>query len=208
VEDIEEEKVNTESGGYRAVEAVKNLLTLLVAAGIVLAAVLFAINKSPQKSLFGYRYYTVLTSSMAPELRVGDLILVKLTDPEEIQEGDIITFNPSEDGDTYLTHRVTQRLEDYQGTGVTCFITKGDANGVEDGFVIDGSRVIGRVGFCIPKLGYVVRFIQLKWYFVVLFIVLLFLLTELLKTYFRLGEEEAEEEEQATEIIGKRREKL
>jgi signal peptidase len=99
-------------------------------------------------------------------------------------------------------------LEDYQGTGVTCFITKGDANEVEDGFVIDSSRVIGRVGFCIPKLGYVVRFIQLKWYFVVLFIVLLFLLTELLKTYFRLGEEEAEEEEQATEILGKRREKL
>lgn len=175
---------NQISLGYRIVDIVKNISIFLVSACILIGAVLFAADKSPQKSIFGYRFYTVLTASMEPELSVGDVVIVKLADADEIAVDDIITFNPSSESDAYLTHRVTQKLADYEGTGVTCFKTKGDANETEDSFLIDSSRVIGKVKLCIPKIGYVIRFIQLKWYFVIPLVIMLFVFFKLLKIYF------------------------
>ncbi len=130
------------------VEIIRTIFIYLLSACIIIAAILFATDKSPQKSLFGYRYYTVLTPSMEPELSVGDMVIVKLANADEIAEGDVITFNPSSETDAYLTHRVTQLFPDYQGTGVTCFKTKGDANETEDSFLVDSSRLIGKS--CVP----------------------------------------------------------
>jgi signal peptidase len=132
---------------------------------------------------------------MEPEYSVGDIIIVKLTDAEDIESGDVITFNPSNDSDAYLTHRVTEKLTDYNGTGVTCFRTKGDANNVEDSFLIDSSRVVGTVSFNIPKIGYAVRFVQLKWYIVLPLTVMILVLFQLLKIYFRDNGESGTETE-------------
>lgn len=187
------EKSETISKGYRIFSLVRTVFIYLLSACILISAILFAVNRSPQKSLFGYRYYTVLTPSMETELSVGDLVFVKLSNAEDIEVGDVITFNPSDDAETYLTHRVTQKLPDYEGTGVTCFITKGDANEAEDGFILDSSRVIGKVTFHIPKLGYMIRAVQLKWYFIIPLVIMLVVFFELLKAYFRAAPEEEED---------------
>lgn len=131
---------------------------------------------------------------MEPELSVGDMVIVKLANADEIAEGDVITFNPSSETDAYLTHRVTQLFPDYQGTGVTCFKTKGDANETEDSFLVDSSRLIGKVAFHIPKIGYIVRFVQLKWYFVIPLVIMIFVFFELLKRYLAFDKEENETE--------------
>jgi signal peptidase len=173
--------------GYRLFIGFKTFFVYLLAIAIVVGAILFASDKSPQKSIFGYRYYTVLTGSMEPTLHVGDMVIVKLTNASDIQVGDVITFNPSSDSDAYLTHRVSEKFENYEDSGVTCFKTRGDANDSEDGFLIDSSRVVGTVSFDIPKLGYVVRFVQLRWYFVLAFVVLLYVFFRLIGYYFELG---------------------
>lgn len=170
-------------------EIFKTICIYLLSIAIIIGAILFATDKSPQKSLFGYRYYTVLTGSMEPTLSTGDIVIVKLSNASDINEGDIITFNPSNESDAYLTHRVTQKLENYDNTGVTCFKTQGDANSTEDGFLIDSSRVIGTVSFSIPKLGYLIRFVQLKWYFVLVFVILLCVFFKLIGYYFNLEDE-------------------
>ncbi len=176
--------------GGKIVSVLSTVFVYLLAVCIVIAALLFASDNSPQKSVFGYRYYTVLTPSMEPELGVGDMVIVKLADADDIEVGDVITFNPSSDTDTYLTHRVTAKYENYEGTGVTCFTTKGDANDSEDGFLLDEDRVIGKVVLHIPYLGYIVRFIQLRWYYVVPLIILIFIFFRLLRIYFTADEEE------------------
>jgi len=185
----------TASGaGFRIFSIIRKILVYLLAAGIIVAAAFFAADRSPDKSLFGIRYYTVLTDSMMPAFASGDMIFVRITDAQEIGEGDIITFNPSTSSDAYLTHRVVEKLPDYQGTGVTCFRTKGDANDAEDQFLIDEDRVIGVVKFHLPKLGFVMRLIQLRWYFIVPLIVLLFVFIELMRRYFALrGEDDVSE---------------
>lgn len=160
---------------------------------MIIAALMFAASNNPSKSLFGYRYYTVLTPSMEPAYSVGDMVFVKIESADKINIGDVITFNPSADSEAYLTHRVIEKYPDYQGSGITCFRTKGDANDSEDTFLIDEERVIGPVVAAIPKLGYVVRFVQLRWYYIVPIIALIFVFFKLMGIYLAPKEEAAEE---------------
>lgn len=178
------------SAAVRFFDALTTVFVYLLSACILIGAVLFAFNTSPSKSIFGYRYYTVLTDSMLPKYKTGDVVFVHIESGDKINVGDVITFNPSRDSDAYLTHRVTEKFDDYEGTGVTCFRTKGDANNVEDSFLIEEERVIGKVNFGIPKLGYVIRFIQLRWYFVAATAVMIFIFIKLLKIYFSTDDEE------------------
>ena len=178
---------------------VRTVLVYLLAAAIILAAALFAAAKKTDKSLFGYRYYVVLTDSMMPAFKSGDMVFVKICSADSIQSGDIITFNPSSDGDAYLTHRVTEKFPDYQGTGVTCFRTKGDANTDEDSFLIDESRVIGKVQAYVPNLGYIIRFVQLRWYYIAPLVILLFVFFRLVQYYFDLKSEDENEEENSAQ---------
>ena len=186
--------------GYRIFLIVRKIFIYLLALIILLAAAFFAADRSPDKSLFGYRYYTVLTDSMSPEFNSGDMVFVKICGADKIEKGDIINFNPSSDSDAYLTHRVTEKFPDYQGSGVTCFRTKGDANDTEDQFLIDEARVIGKVSFHVPKLGFIIRFIQLRWYFVVPLTALLFVFFALMKHYFELRDESEDEQEDEPKV--------
>ena len=195
----QEENQSRVSAGYRVFSVVRTVFIYLLSLAIVVAALFFAASRNPSKSLFGFRYYTVLTDSMVPEFASGDMVFVKMMDAADIEVNDIITFNPSSDGDAYLTHRVTEKLENYEGTGVICFRTKGDANDTEDAFLIDESRVIGTVKFHIPKLGIAVRFIQLRWYLVLPILALLLVFFWLMKYYFSLRGETGEETSEETE---------
>jgi signal peptidase len=132
---------------------------------------------------------------MVPEFWSGDMVFVKITPAKDINVQDIITFNPSSNSDAYLTHRVIEKIDNYEGTGVTCFRTKGDANDSEDSFLVDEGRVIGIVKFHVPKLGIVIRFLQLRWYFVLPLVIMLFVFLGLIKYYFELKEEGDEEED-------------
>lgn len=181
--------------GARIFDIAFSVFVYLLAAAILVGALLFSFSTSPDKALFGYRYYTILTPSMSPTYNVGDMIFVQLKGPEDINEGDVITFNPSQDSDAYLTHRVTEKIVDYQGTGVTCFRTRGDANDSEDSFLIESDRVIGTVNFGIPYLGFVVRFIQLRWYIVLPIVIMVAVFFYLLKRYFLIGDDDDEEDD-------------
>ena len=182
------------SKGFRVFSVVRMVFIYCLSIFIVIAAVLFAASKSPNKSMFGFRYYTVLTDSMVPEFSSGDMVFVKVSDAKGIKTGDVITFNPSSGSDAYLTHRVTEKITNYQGTGVTCFRTKGDANNADDSFLIDEDRVIGKVQFHVPKLGVIVRFVQLRWYFILPLIALLFVFFRMMKYYFELKSKDIDDQ--------------
>ena len=186
----------------RIFSVLSTVVVYLLAACILIGAILFAFNASPTKSIFGYRYYTVLTPSMSPNYNVGDVIFVHIEDSDTINEGDVITFNPSADSEAYLTHRVTEKIENYEGTGVTCFRTKGDANNSEDSFLIDEEKVIGKVVFGIPKLGYIIRFAQLRWYYIAAITVMIIAFIYLLKRYFKAEDENGGQETEAAEGAG------
>ena len=98
--------------------------------------------------------FVVLSGSMEPEISPGDVVVVQETDPESIEEGDVITF--AEEGEEVpVTHRVID-LQEHDGA--IAFETQGDANPEPDASLVPPENVLGSVIFTIPVIGYVIQF--------------------------------------------------
>lgn len=106
----------------------------------------------------GYQMYIVLSGSMNPEFDTGSLAFVKETPPEQIVVGDIITFRSSSGSDSLTTHRVVEVMRE-QGLQ---FVTRGDANNVNDPNPVPAENIVGRVTGSVPYLGYLFNFVQTR----------------------------------------------
>ena len=93
----------------------------------------------------GYEIYNVVSGSMEPEIPVGSVLYVQPVDPATVEEGAIIAFQ-SEDG--VIAHRVQTNR-----TSLGEFVTKGDANDVEDLAPVPYDAMIGEVVLHLPFLG-------------------------------------------------------
>ena len=101
----------------------------------------------------------ILTDSMVPEFASGDLILCHTAEPEEVQVGDIICFyDPAGNGMTTVTHRVQEVTEGEDGS--LAWVTKGDANNIEDVQPVPAENLVGIYRSRIPGLGNVAMFMQ------------------------------------------------
>ncbi|MFC7116251.1 signal peptidase I [Natronoarchaeum sp. GCM10025703] len=112
--------------------------------------------------------YVVTSDSMSPAIDGGDVVVVTERTPDEIEEGDVITFTPPGADDRRTTHRVVDIEED---GGQIQFVTQGDANDTPDAQPVAGERVIGEVTLTIPYFGRFVAFAQ-TWLGIVSLIVL------------------------------------
>ena len=202
VPEMEEAVVDKEpsKGTKRVVKIITNLVFYLVIISVLAGSIIFASSSSPDKSVFGYRFYNVLTPSMSPVYDPGDLIIVKLTNAEDVQVDDVITFTPGKDGTSYLTHRVIEKIEDYDGSGRPAFRTQGDANESPDSFVVRAEQVIGVVQTGIPFLGSMVNFVSDNLILVIIIIVLAVILCLFLRALFQVnsgdeGKPDSEESE-------------
>lgn len=101
----------------------------------------------------------VLTDSMYPVIKSGDLIICHTAEPEEIQVGDVIAFfDPAGNGTTIVTHRV---LEVTEQAGQTAWRTKGDNNNTEDRMLVTAEKLVAVYeGTRIPGAGNVALFMQ------------------------------------------------
>ncbi|MDW7672133.1 MAG: signal peptidase I [Bacillota bacterium] len=106
----------------------------------------------------GYQFYTVLSGSMNPSFDTGSLIFVKKQPPETIAVGDIITFAGPRADSALTTHRVAAINNEVP----LSFITRGDANNVNDPNPVPEERVIGTVRGFVPYLGYIMGFAQTR----------------------------------------------
>ena len=97
----------------------------------------------------------VLTGSMEPKYKIGDLILTKEKNMEDIKINDVITFT-SENGTDTVTHRV---IEIIKKDGQTLYRTKGDNNNSIDTDLVKYNQIKGTVIFKINKLGIIIAHI-------------------------------------------------
>ena len=96
-----------------------------------------------QKAIAGFRIFNVATGSMVPTYKVGDVIIVKEVDTDELKVEDPITYIGKE-GDfagKVVTHRIKNIEETDEGK---IFHTQGDANDIEDP-VIKADQIYGKV---------------------------------------------------------------
>ena len=97
-----------------------------------------------------YMWMSVLSNSMKPELRVGDLVVDKKIDVKELKVGDVITFRWNT---SLSTHRIAEIITDDKNN--ISFKTKGDNNNAVDQEVVKSNNVIGKYMFRIPFIGFI-----------------------------------------------------
>jgi signal peptidase I len=123
------------------------LLLLVVAAGAGLLVVVPRIT--------GGHALTVLTSSMTPTIPAGSVVLIRPLDYDDVEVGDVITYQREPTKPALVTHRV---VDIDATTDPRTLIFRGDANNIDDDPVAEGA-IRGRVWMHVPYLGYVRQWI-------------------------------------------------
>ena len=134
----------------KTIAKILNIIGIVVMVVLILICIPFTLPK-----VFGIQLYEVKTESMEPTYPVGSVVYVKPEDAKSIEVGDIITFTLGTDTDLVMTHRVIEIIEDEQS-----FITKGDANPVEDAEPVKFNRVIGKPILCLEGIAFISNFIN------------------------------------------------
>ncbi|MDN4161613.1 signal peptidase I [Nocardioides abyssi] len=96
--------------------------------------------------------FTVLTGSMQPGLPPGTLIVTRPTPAEDIEIGEVVTFQIESGRPQVVTHRVIAVRAGQDGEPE--FLTQGDANQTPDDGWRPAGSVRGVLWYAVPKLGY------------------------------------------------------
>ena len=145
-------RTKKESGGRAWLSAIgSGLITFLMLALLGLAVALVVVPR-----IMGGMSLTVLTGSMEPGIRPGDVVVTRgvgTDDARDLSIGDVIVFLPYPDDPTLVTHRIMSMSVSAEGYS---FVTQGDANNSPDpwGPVFD-YQVRGEVVYKIPWIGHV-----------------------------------------------------
>ena len=104
-------------------------------------------------------FYTILTQSMYPTIKAGDVVITYKEDNNKYNDGDVITFVSEQNGGITITHRVD---EVYNVNDSYSYKTKGDNNNAPDNEITSGDNVLGKVVVKVPKVGYIQQFLVSK----------------------------------------------
>lgn len=140
----------TDSQKIRKNERLQERISLLVTIALVfsVALCLYTVVQVLSRgyvNIGGFMMFRVVTGSMEPTIPVGALLITKEVDISSIQIDDIVCFRTevSEIWGKIVTHRVVDIFESNYG-GIL-LETKGDANLVADGYLVDEWSFVGKV---------------------------------------------------------------
>ena len=102
----------------------------------------------------------VLTESMEPEIKAGDLIICENIKAGNVKEGDVISFfDPEGNGSSVVTHRVIGLV--HEDGALVGFRTQGDNNDIEDRLTVPVENLVGIwTGKRVGGIGRVILFTQ------------------------------------------------
>ena len=123
----------------KILKIIKNIIINLIifVLGIIAILVIWTsiqlnVQNKEYANIFGYSIFSTETGSMAPTMKKGDIVIVKIG--EQVQEQDIITYKQEK---SFITHRIIKK----EGNSI---IAKGDNNNTQDE-PIQEDAVIGKV---------------------------------------------------------------
>ena len=125
-------------GWYRPI--ISRVLGTILLLGVIALAAPLAVPR-----IMGCEVYEVISGSMEPEIPMGSVIYVEPCDPMTVEQDEVIAFLRDE---AVVAHRVV-----HNSTTMGEFVTKGDANNVEDPDPVPYDAVVGRVTTSIPFVG-------------------------------------------------------
>ncbi len=122
---------------------IRNVLFNFLAIVTVIAVAFIGVNL-----IAGAKGYAVTSNSMAGTLERGDVVFVRQISFDELEPGDVVTVRST--GDKFhFTHRVVEI--DKEKRTIT---TRGDANNSDDPMPTQAERIVGKMWYKVPLLGY------------------------------------------------------
>ncbi len=124
----------------KILDVIKIILLVLLVLFVIFTAYQKIMPNNP--SVFGFRTYSIITNSMYPKLKKGDVILIKEQKMDSYKVGDIVTFKGM-DGDLkgkIVTHQIVGITKE---NGKRIFYTKGLKNISDDPAVYE-EQMLGK----------------------------------------------------------------
>lgn len=121
------------------------MLTVVLAVVILLVLALIVVPR-----VSGGVPLTVLSGSMRPTVPEGSVVIVREVEADDLQIGDVITYQLRSGDPTLVTHRIVGITVGRDGP---TFRTRGDANDAVDPNSVVAEQVKGRVWYHVPFVG-------------------------------------------------------
>ena len=197
-------------------KVLKTIFNIVVTVFVVMFLLVVCLQRfsNNQITFLGYRMFSVASSSMAPDYQVGDVLIVKITEPEDIKVGDSVTYygKVGSFANKVITHQVIKIEKNVDGKRV--FHTKGISNLVEDPLVYE-EQIYGVVQFKAETLSFIYKVVNTKYGMFILVILPIFYIIGSEMLAFMLENEEKrrrpkqieEVEEEVVEKEPKKKEK-
>lgn len=149
------------SSSHKILSIIGTILCIILTPILIINVTLIVksnINENEVPSVGGYFPMIVLSDSMYPDIKSGDLIICHTIDAKEVKKNDIISFfDPAGKGSSVVSHRV---VEIVNKKGKLFFKTKGDNNNIEDKDLVPAENLVGIYKTRIAGAGNVAMFMQ------------------------------------------------
>ena len=178
---------------YKVLKVVLEALIFIVLVGFVLSVFLqrFSNNKL---SIFNYRMFTVISGSMEPKYKIGDVLIAKEVEPEDIKVGDTISYLGTRNSfkDKVITHQVVG-IEKVDNK--IYFRAKGLANMVEDP-IVSSDQLYGKVIYKSLIVSFIYKIVStsIGFYLFIIIPVLIIISSEIITTLVNKEEKRRTEE--------------
>ena len=149
------------SAAHKVLTVIGTILCVILIPVLIINITLITksfVNKDEVPSIAGKLPLIVLTDSMYPEIKSGDLIICDTATAADVKQNDVISFfDPAGNGTSIVTHRVIEIVEE---DGQTKFRTRGDNNNTEDKMLVPAENIVGIYKMRIAGAGNVAMFMQ------------------------------------------------
>ena len=107
--------------------------------------------------LYPFQAFYVRTGSMTPVIEVGSLVVATRATAADLKPGDVIVFRRPDRQDMMVVHRIASIEQTASGPA---FVTKGDANGSPDAWLVPATGDGWRAEYSISRAGFVVGWLH------------------------------------------------
>lgn len=166
---------NKKQAKEKTIKILSKSLKILLYLLILILLIFICINEMKVIKTFNYEAFIIISESMEPEIKVGNIVIIKKVSEENIKAEDIITF---EKNNQYITHRVKEINEQ---DGMKTYTTRGDNNQVKDEDVVSYSEIKGIKIAQIPYIGLLILKVSKRKNIIIILIVVFLLYNRAIK---------------------------
>lgn len=186
-------------GDNKALKIIGNILyyMLVVLVLLILLVVLLQRVTHNSASIGGIRIFNIVTESMVPEYKVGDILISKSIDPSKIEIGDDVVYM-GEVG-SFQGKIITHRVIDIEKDGDNYkFHTKGIANEYEDPAVVSEDQIYGTIIYKTHILSFISKIINnlYGFYFLIFMPLAVLIIVKIVKIHREKYEENDDDEDE------------